>query len=592
MKKVVCKPIIIAILVLVCTVALAPLKPPLGRKSRNSVLILIHGDNLGSHVSFTPPNQQMWVLWPYRLSDYGANRLLSIFTGFNWQGSGYDLSFRENSADSWVSNNIHHLEKTGYFKARSQLLGNHKVFPVSDKIGIGSVNRESLLLALDQSSASIKPVPYRGPWPEGAILVYEAHNWPDAIAMSREAQGQRGRAMIAEIPDASPTRWGRLWLSPKGWPDGFPVSPQTHMSGMLDARDIGRVLVAPNAVRWAVRPDAMDSYDSWFDHVQGFGSGVLTGLAFFLVFILGSAAYCIIIEERAPIASGLLIACAMAPTSFMITDNLSRIFGLDNWWLFLFGVSLGLSTIGFLFYAVTRKAFSGAHPLFWTCLVGCTAMLVTNPTWTIFSPVFSINRWTATGIPLGLLMAFLTGTVAFARNSAASWLARGLIVATLVLTAGGFIWLHSAGAIGLALPICALVIGEGWFRWPLLIVLCFLPTSQADPWHYGVVWAPVNSFKNFDDAKGLNLGGAFFALASPALLFLIMLVGATLLFGDRFLFRQMKMALKKDNRILALGFAGISLAAIAVLNPVFWSAAMICGYGLFIALFFDSVWAV
>lgn len=556
------------------------------------MLILAHSDKLADAVGTVPANQQLWILWPYRLSEYGSNRLLSIFSDFNWLGNGYDLSFRQNSGDSWVSNNLSHLQDTGYFKARSAVVGHNRIFPVSDQVGLGSVNKESLLLASDGSDAPIRAVSFFGPWPAHSILVYEATGWTDAIKMSRRVETQGGRAIIAEIPDGNERRWGRMWLSPVGWPNGYPVSPHTSIAGLIDARDLGKLVLDPSQLTWSPKPACEDSIDEWFPHVDGFGRGALSWVTLFLVFSLGCAVYCIIKELKGPMSAVLTIICGMAPVSFMVADNLARYYGIEHWWILFAGACFAMSAGGFILYSLLRKPFQGTHTLFWTCLVGFIVMGGIDPKWTLYSSVFSINDWAAEGMAIGFYAVFLTGIVAFARNSKAIWVARGLVLILIGLTFAGLTWIPAHNLPELAITAAAWIIGEGWFRWPLLIILAVLPRHWLEPIHFGLVWAPVKSYENLTDVHGINVGGSLFSLATPEMLLLVGLIGATLLFGDRFLFRQLKLSIRKDPRVTAFGLTALSTAVMGFRNPPFWSASIICGYALLTSLFFDAVWSL
>lgn len=556
------------------------------------MLVLVHSDKLAGAISTVPANQQLWVLWPYPLSEFGSNRLLSIFSNFNWLGNGYDLSFRQDSPDSWKSNNLSHLQDTGYFRARAEVVGKHRIYPVSDQVGLGSVNKESLLLASDGSDAPIRAVSYFGPWPAHSTLVYEASGWADALNMSRRVETLGGRAMIAEIPDGHMERWGRLWLSPQGWPNGYPLSSHSGIAGLIDARDIGPLLLNPGDQHWDFKPACQDSLDQWFPHAEGFGRGALSWIGLFFIFSLGCVIYSIVKELKGPISAILTIACGMAPVVFMVTDNLCRFYGLGNWWLLLGGSSAGMATAGFLLYSALRKPFSGVHPLFWTCLVGLIVMIGIDPKWTLYSTVFSINTWAAEGSAIGFLLLFVTGTVAFARGSKAVWLARALILTIVALSASNLIWIQGNSLPLLGSILAAWLIGEGWFRWPLLLVVAALPESWLAPIQFKIIWAPVKSFENLSDRHAINIGGTLFAIATPEFLLLIGLIGATLLFGDRFLLRQLRLAVRKDSRITTFGLSAMAAAVTGLANPPFWTASVILIYGLLVSLFFDAVWTL
>lgn len=562
--------------------------------SQNPVLIFIHSEDMSVFPDNTPAAQRMYVLWPVFLNSFGSNRLLSIFSGADWQATDFSRSFRENGAEAWVPSDPQEMRSIGYYKARSKIVGGQQIRPIASSVGLGAVSLESLMLSADGSENEIRTVPHDGNWPWRVPLVYRAASWSDAQSVIQHAEDTGGRALLVVLPPRDVNRWGRLWLSPKGWPNGLPIDPQTGTAGLITARSLGRLLLQPEQFKWQIQPASANDLGAWFRHVRETGTSILGILSLMILFTLGMAVYIIVIEQRGPLAACLIVGCALSPCGFILMDEMGRLWGVGLYGFWMAAAAAVMTLGGFIFYIIFRKLFAGVHALFWSVVPGLAVLAFCDPRWSIFSQTFGFYTPHFSSEAMGTLAAMLTALIAFSRGGGkwAEWFARLVAAAFIVTGALYHPWWVGDNRMLLAVPVLAWVAGEGRLRLPLMAAFALVPNPYSNPFLHGFAWAPSYCFKTLNDDRAVNLGTLFISMFSPAMVLLCTVVGCTLLFGDRFLIRQMKMVYRKDPRVLAIGWTTVGLIAMAAFTPAFVLSAVFSAFGLIFVLFFDAVWAL
>jgi len=559
----------------------------------SACLILIDRANSLPPVDENLAPQQMWAIWPTSLTDSGSNRLLSIFTGMDWQGSNSYSSFREVNG-GWVDSYFNDLQDTGYFKARNQITGGRQIYAISSPVGGGSVSNRALLLALNPNDNPIRAIPYKRAFPAGIVSVFIADNWEQQQFIERKIMSQGGRVLTMEIPDSEEIQWARIWLSPKGWPGGFPVDQSTRVSGLIRSSSAGNLLLNPNKFSWSVTPEQIDSPALWFSHVRFMGPGLLAGLGILIIFVVGVGLYLVSIEQKGGLAALLVVIAIETPATFLGMDNLSKTYGLAScgYWLLLVAVLLGISSL--LLSALIRLVIPNSHALTGSALACLVTVILTNPQWSIFSGVFGYTSPSLSPESFGFLTGYLTLFIAGIREGPKWTIVISAVISGLLcgLALDKKVWWCGNDTTYAALPILAWLAGAGLLKWPLSILFGLLPNGNHNLFQHGVTWAPVYCYQSFQAKNALNLGRHFTALISPALLILASVIGCVFLFSDRFVLRQLKSIVDRDKRTMALASLSMGLFVMGILNPNLWPAAVYVGIGWVLVVCFGGVWSI
>lgn len=558
-------------------------------QTRCNALILIQTGQLNPSFDTIYANHRETVLWGAAEDRRGLNRLLSLLSGVDWFGSPSEAQFEPvTGRHAFLSVDWQKLSQSGYFRQRDAWIGATPVFAVGSPTGAMTVSASALLLATGGDTNVVTPLPNAGPWPDGALLVYEARSWQEAQDIAIRSGG---RAVIADFANWPQRNWGTYWLSGRGWPVGqLPVDPTTGVAGLIRARNLGKLLNNPEDFVWRDSPSAVDQVGPWIENVSYAGPVALMAIVL-VISVVGCAIYILGIEEHGPIATMLFVGIALGPADVLILGALQRNFGLE----YLTGFSLLAicisGSVTTLLNFVARRFLRGSHPLFGVCAVGFICCLLLDPRWSLFSGVFGTR-----GIPqepeaLGCLIACLTGVVAFTRgNGLGVWLGRGAILATLGAGLAGAWWAGGNLWIAVLTPATALVCGEGWMRWPYLFVLAFMPHGGPDPVHFGFAWSPNGCVKSLVDLKATNTFDYYMFLLYPGVGGLLGAVAYVWVMGGEFALRQARRIYRDDPRLHALPWAAAATAAWTVFDPIMLPASIFLTFGGIIALFHDGVW--
>ncbi|HLK13475.1 MAG TPA: hypothetical protein VKT78_01610, partial [Fimbriimonadaceae bacterium] len=500
--------------------------------------------------------QRLAVLWPPdfgRPESLGHNRLLSLMSGADWRGDQSDAAFLPppTGTRGFAAAHYESLKDRGYLARRSSWLNGEPVYAVSSPVGVGSAKPDALLMALSEDSPTVEPVPYAGPWPTSGLLVFEADSWDTAADI---AQRVGGRALVVELPKVQYTTASSFYLMGRDWPEGngagLPVDRSTGVAGLVRARNALTLVLHPESIEWRDQPDAHDVPFRWFPFVREGGFLLLVAGMTMMAGVIGLATYAISLEKRGALAAALLVAASLVPATLLMAGSLDRRFGLDYdpGWILLAWALLTAATGAV--QALSRVAFPGTHSLFAPALVGLLAMVFGDPKWSILSGLFGYNGTASSPEAAGALLAYLTGVVAFSRRSnlAAAWLGRAAVAATLAVGLVGGGWWAAEPAQAILLPAIALVAGEGWMRWPWLIILALVPNGRVDVVHQGFAWSPLGCLTSARGISAVNLFDYAIFAVYPGLFAIGLIALYVSVFGGGFVMRQFRVAFRQDAR--------------------------------------------
>ncbi len=187
-------------------------------------------------------------------------------------------------------------------------------------------------------------------------------------------------------------------------------------------------------------------------------------------------------------------------------------------------------------------------------------------------------------------MAYLTAVVAFSKPSV--WFGRLAALAVLSRGLAGHAWWAPDHWLAVVLPLIALVAGEGWFRWPWLFVLMFVPHPGSDLVHHGFAWSPLGCLTNISGLGGVNAFEYFAIVVYPGLWAMGLILLYVSAFGGKFVVSQLKIIARRDERMKALLWASAGLLAVGVLYPALFPSAVFVAFGALISFFHTAVWSL
>lgn len=560
-------------------------------RTHSMALILMSADHAKPTINPESDSHHEWLDWPYMTSKSGLIRFLGLTTGMDWSAEDYLTTFRTGpSPDSFVPNAASELAERGYFKARQRWLSGVPVVPVSRPTATGAVSEKALLLALESKDESLTPVPYKGPFKGGTVYVFEAKDWNEQYELASRISG---RVLTLVVPGQMDSTLQPFWTRGPGWPAGLPVDPDTHIAGYVRLHNALKLLLRPDDFEWKPLPDAVDSVPQWVSMVRGTGPALLFSFAILIIYVIGCAVYCIIKEQRGPVAASLLAVTLLCPPFFLIQGQLLRIWGFDQWLLSTVAAAAAVGSGFAIFNWGFRRLFPGASALLAICLVGSLASLFCPPEWSVFSGIFGFTGIQKSPEAIGLLVGYLTGFLAFLRGLSPETVVSSRLVTVAVL-AGGFAmnawWLYGTWQYGV-FPVICLIAAEGVATWPVLVALIFVPISRLHLTSDPFTWAPTSSYTTADGPSAVNLGRYLNFFLSPALITFFTCAGGAWLFGDSFFMSKMKVQWQKPQ-IRAVPSAAACMAAVGIFNPVWLPAVTTLLLAALVGFAFEAVWTV
>jgi hypothetical protein len=618
--------------------------PPTASGEGNSALIIIQSAHMGPSLDPKFDTHIPTVVWPPSFTQNGSNRLLSLMTGLDWKGDDNDFSFRvrpeEHSPDlqAFESDNFLSLKARGYFSARQGFLNGTNVRPVSRPTGLPTTSFIGLLLALDSSNI-IRPIPYSDVRQEPGMIVFEAESWEEQSEVSAAVLG---RSLVLELPESKPISGptatpdeilGHVYFRGIGWPQGWPIDPETGVPGLIRARNAVRLLQHPESFAWTINSPAHDTPAVWFGHVRGLTPTLLFTFSLVIVYVIGSAVYCIVVEHRGQLAAWVMVGIALAPADLLLSGRMDRAFGVEGWFWWFVAMVMTLGALSHWATQFFQRVFPGTHRLLGPAFIGLLACTLADPTWSAFSSVFTTSGNNLSAESIGAVAAYLCGVVAFSqpsnfrepvaeaaadpslprilepvatekassallRATKSQWFARIVAFVCLLVTASGLIWWSGDDWTYRTFPILAWLIGEGLFSAPLLLLWALLPHGPtpyggvSDVWRHGAAGSPMGCIPDLAAYKALNISRYLDLLLNPGAMLFGLTAGTVGVVGDRFFVRQLRVLVFRDPRTRALPWLTLALAAAGILNPVILPACVIAGFGAMLSVFYTAVRAV
>lgn len=578
-------------------------------------LIIVQSKNMGPRIDPKIDVHIPTIVWPPSLVSNGSNRLLSLMTGLDWEGKDYDLSFSVRAGElapdlqSYRADGFDSLLSRGYFLARERYLGNLQVRPVSRPSGLPTTSHIGLLLSADRSN-DIHPIAFDAAAQEHGLLVFEAESWEEQNMISTAVQG---RSLVLELPDPNFVSGpnvdpndllGHVFFRGIGWPDGWPIDPETKVAGLIRARNALKVLLHPESFAWTKSPPAHDSPRLWFAHVRGLVPTLFFSFSLIIIYALGSAAYCITVEHRGHLASWAMIGTALAPAAFLISGMADRIWGVEIWfWTFSAALAL-LGTLGhFLRLTLQRWGFD-SHPLLAFSLVGLAACVIGDPTWSPLSRVFSPAGQSLSPEAIGAVACYLCCAITFLQPTNGGkffqptfgqWVGRGLALICFLAALFGMGWWSGGDWVLCTFPILAWLAGEALLPPPFFVVWALLPhganpyQSASDLWRYGSASSPLGCVPDLNTVHALNVFYYLDFLLNPGTILFGLTLGTIIVLSNNFFLRQIWHSNYRDPRVRAMPTLALGLLATGILAPVLLPAAMIAGFGALIVVLYSAL---
>jgi len=558
----------------------------------NDVLVLIQPALAGPDVPAQNYWKPEWILWPPTFETAPGGRLLSMASGVNWMGGG----------SVFQPSGVAELERRGYFEARRKMLGGLRVALLVNKTGAASSN--ALLLALEEGATAVRPYRIDRSWPANELMVTEASNWDEVRAFEGSTTG---RVLVVEYPPRADVPWTRYWLYGHHWQPSaaanssptalaesvwVPTQKNQAVPGLIRASQIMRLASEPETFHW----DRVD-FRTWpganrfleMCHVEGPWVAFVWMIFAAVLSIWGSI---LVKEERTSrLLPVLLSVLILSPASIDLAGFIGKYLGLAAWPIWLLLASISTLAIATLLGMWHKRKLPRAHPLAGIFLTGLVLLCLINPIWSFMSPLFGGRSWPVSPVGIAALFGYLTGFVASLRGCgmACQWVGRLSCVVFLVGGTALRAWWTADLNADLLIPIFAWLIGEGRFRWPMLVFVLLWPGSVVQMLTYGMVWSPAGLLFFGRDVSGINLYDHFEFLISPGLLFFLPVAGGIALFGFRFFFHQIRALARLDARRNALPLAAIVAIVFGVLHPMFLYASLTLSVGAISAILFDAV---
>jgi len=371
-----------------------------------------------------------------------------------------------------------------------------------------------------------------------------------------------------------------------------PMQVDLPAPGLIRARHLVSLIQHPETFRAAkIDIRSWPGSNRFLEVNRSFGLAVA---AVWIAMICGLTAWgvSLVSAERSGHVLPVLLSWALlSPAVVSLAGLAGRFLGVEHWSVWLVLSSLILVMLSYALASGLRKWSTGHHPLLAVFAVGLVTMAAIDPIWSFMSPVFGGRSGVVSPLALGAVFGYLVGFIASlsGAGTVAQWVGRAACFAFLAGGLGLRAWWTPDLGSTLFVPVAALLIGEGHFRWPMLVAFGLWPSSLVPLVTGGFVWAPMGLLVHGHDRQGINLAGYVDFIGSPSLALFILVAGGIAIFGFRFFFHQMRMLGKLDARRHALSFAALSAAAFGLLHPVFLFSSLTVGAGALMAMLFDAV---
>ncbi len=548
------------------------------RATGAEILILVPASAAGPRMDPRTYYHPIWVLWPAPTGGDGSNRLLSVMSGLDWQGSPSDTDFAPRG-QGWISSGYRELAERGYTRALGENLRGSR--PTLVRNPRGSSSPSALLLAVRPDSPEVATVGFRAPWPDSGLLAYEALGWDDAATAAKKAGG---RALFVEYPPG-PLGCSRVWLIGRGWPEGIPRSGA--VPGLVEAKFLGSMLARPASLKWSPEQPTPDVPNRWLEAVRVSGP-VETGVIICALLAAILWAVRVVCAERKSFGLATLLGFGMLyPAAAVAAGVMSRSLGLDGSVVWLCAAWLGLGIASLAALLPLRLLGPDGHPLAGVCVVGLLVLSLADCRWSLMSPELGWIPGAVSPPVLGAWFGYLVGLSAFAPRmvlgGAFAWLVAAVLTGWAIW---GSPWWADSDWTLLLLPIVGLMVGEGVLRNRWIALLALLPTSVARAFANGLAWAPGGELAHLSDRSAVDASRYAQLVLSPSFAAAVIVAGALGIFGGTFLWHQLRSVARGDPRSAAPLWAGAAAACMGVSDPILLQATpILLGGGLSVLLF-------
>ena len=547
-----------------------------------NALILIPHDAVSRAISPDAYNHDLWIRWPVASNPNGTNRLLSLVTGLDWSAPSSDLAFAEQTSEDFSSQRFDRLQSAGILAARKSLLGSIRTVVLRNPNGF--VSADSLLLGLSDSH-QVRTFPFKAAIPAGSLVVYSAKTWDDAEDVANRCSG---RALILEYPPEAGQQVSAAWLQRV---KGVPVPTSTRVPGLIPATEAIGLLINPEKFQWRSSGEA-ESPQKWMAAITSAEPIELTVVFVLTAMAAFAALWSIAAEKGAKFTRlGIALALGLLP-SLLVAGNAALFTGLRAWNGLPFLAFFGLTMVFVPLHCLLRIIWPASHPLFPLALLSTATTLAADPLRTVLSPVFAVQPVPISPIATGILVAGLTGTIAFSLGGGFWCRLVAVIPAFVLLFAGNFAhpWWSAYPGTGIA-AILAVLAGSGAMQAYFLPVFALWP-FLIDPWNGRLAWNIGGLIVQRSDLNSINAAGHAGFLLSPAWLSLLGAVLVSILFGTRYMRHQIRRAFLAKPESRALFWAALGTAAMGLREPFLLTSALVVLIAAFLVLLFDAAGAL
>lgn len=554
-----------------------------GLARANDALILISPERAGPVVDERTYVKGEWLLWPAPDRADGANRILSLLTGMDWDGTGGGLVFGLRDG-KYLSAALRPLGIMGYFRARERVVG-------SPTIAVATFDNKpspiSLFLALDGRSPQVAWFLVSQEWPKNALVVAEADNWDQVAAITRTAGG---KVLVAEYPPPPGQNWSRYWMRGSGWPSRLPVWRSWNVPGLIPASQAGNLVRHSASFSW-VENDVNNwgGANRWLAFMAYTSPLTLAILGFLAAFFVGCTVYLVSIEEHAKFGSTAVKYLTLLPATILLAGVVTRAFGTSAVSVWIIGSFALLVVAAQLLGGLLGKLLPNSHPMLAICVVGFATSACCPPLWGMYSNVFSATPLSISPEAAASFFGYLVGLCAFSRGSpGAKWLTGGVAILAFAWGIGLNPWWVGGEWPFAVLPLIAVLVSTRLYRVWMLPVFALLPLADGKLIVHGISWSPGDLYSNFAQFGGINLARHAEFFTSYGFVGCGLAAGAMAIFVERYFFHEIRRTLIRDSRTRALFQASFVCAAMGILQPLMLYVALMSFVGGTCVLLVDT----
>lgn len=526
-----------------------------------SVILFISPAKAGPAIPLAIDDQPNWVRWPTPAAGNGLNRLLSIPSGIDWEGTDRNFAFKPKGDHQWQSKGLADLQRRGYAVALSKRLGSKRILALES--ADGAVSRLALTVAADPRYSAVDSVPADQPLNPSGIYVGEAKSWDEVQLLQRRGAD---RILVVEYPPIMPGHYSHVWMRGPEWENLAVAAPTKGADGYLAATDLLPLLLSEPTRIVAIEP--WKTPRRWIAFAYG-PAKVAVALGF-LILMLGLAAitWSVVEERRVPWRQELALASLLVPAAWMNSGWLCRWLGPDQ--------VVGWLIIALLFLVLVNQVirrWMGNEALLATFLTAFAATMTGEVIYGPISPVFTNSG----GLCLGIALGYLVGLASYVprQSATASWLVRVAAPAFILLPVSETFCLSGVTpTLLIGLTVAALAAGERWvppiYLW---LIAMLLPFTKGIG--HGYVFSRHELYANFWDTQAVNFASIAAQMTRLEWPIVFAAALAVVLIGFRFLRHQLRRLHRIDPRVdgllaitVAWGIVGSTVPALLPAVPI------------------------